>query len=66
MGKTEIRLLGENIDGIVSFLKKPYCDEMQIFHYLWYVGINMDGIGLVTYANELKTQATGELHMPNY
>ena len=66
MGKTEIRLLGENVDRVCIFFKKPYCDEMQIFHYFCYVVINMDGIGLVTYANELKTQATGELHMPNY
>jgi ferritin-like protein len=34
---------------------------MQIFHYFWYIGINMEGIGLVTYAPALKTQATGEL-----
>lgn len=61
MGKTEIKLLGENVQRIVSFLKKAYCDEMQIFHYFWYVGINMEGIGLVTYATQLKTQATGEL-----
>jgi hypothetical protein len=32
MDKTEIRLLGENVDRIVSFLKKAYCDETQIFH----------------------------------
>jgi len=49
------------MERIVYFLKKAYCDEMQIFHYFWYVGINLEGIGLVTYANELKTQATGEL-----
>jgi bacterioferritin len=34
---------------------------MQIFHYFWYIGINMEGIGLVSYAPALKTQAIGEL-----
>ena len=46
---------------IVKLLKKAYCDEMQIFHFLWYVSLNMEGIGLVTYATSLKTQATEEL-----
>ncbi|MEW5840614.1 ferritin-like domain-containing protein [Nitrososphaera sp.] len=61
MGKTEKRLLGKNAQVIVDILKKAYSDEMRIFHYFWYVGINMEGIGLVTYAQALKTQATGEL-----
>lgn len=61
MGKTEKRLLGKNAKVIVDALKKAYSDEMRIFHYFWYVGINMEGIGLVTYAQALKTQATGEL-----
>jgi bacterioferritin len=34
---------------------------MQIFHYFWYIGINMEGIGLVSYALSLNTQATDEL-----
>ena len=34
---------------------------MQIFHFLWYVSINIEGIGLVAYATSLKTQATEEL-----
>jgi hypothetical protein len=33
---------------------------MQIFHFLWYVSINIEG-GLVAYATSLKTQATEEL-----
>jgi bacterioferritin len=61
MGRTEKKLLGKNAAAIIEVLKKAYCDEMRIFHYFWYVGINMEGIGLVTYAAALKTQATGEL-----
>ncbi len=61
MGRTEKKLLGKNAPVIIEFLKKAYCDEMRIFHYFWYVSINMEGIGLVTYAPALKTQATGEL-----
>jgi bacterioferritin len=61
MGKTEKNILGKNAPAIIDLLKKAYCDEMQIFHYFWYIGINMEGIGLVTYAPALKTQATGEL-----
>ncbi|HKU49509.1 MAG TPA: ferritin-like domain-containing protein [Nitrososphaera sp.] len=61
MGRTEKKLLGNNATVIIDILKKAYCDEMRIFHYFWYVGINMEGIGLVTYAAALKTQATGEL-----
>ena len=61
MGRTEKRLLGKNAAAINEIMKKAYCDEMRIFHYFWYVGINMEGIGLVTYAAALKTQATGEL-----
>jgi bacterioferritin len=61
MGRTEKRLLGKNASAIIEAMKKAYCDEMRIFHYFWYVGINMEGIGLVTYAAALKTQATGEL-----
>lgn len=61
MGRMEKKILGENIPMIVKLLKKAYCDEMQIFHFLWYVSINMEGIGLVTYAASLKTQATEEL-----
>ncbi|HLG37036.1 MAG TPA: hypothetical protein VI338_02795 [Nitrososphaera sp.] len=48
MGRTEKKLLGKNAPVIVEILKKAYCDEMRIFHYFWYVGINMEGIGLVT------------------
>ena len=61
MGRTEKKLLGKNIDTIIINLKKAYSDEMQIFHFFWYVSINREGIGLVTYATALKTQATGEL-----
>lgn len=61
MGRTEKKILGKNAGKIIDVLKKAYCDEMQIFHYFWYVGINMEGIGLVTYAAALRTQATGEL-----
>lgn len=62
MGRREKNILGKvNVSVIVDLLKKAYCDEMQIFHYFWYIGINMEGIGLVTYAPTLKTQATGEL-----
>lgn len=55
------RILGEKSKEIVDLLKKAYCDEMQIFHFFWYVGINMEGIGLVTYASSLKTRSMGEL-----
>jgi bacterioferritin len=61
MGRTEKKLLGKNLNTILNLLKSAYCDEVQIFHYFWYVSINMEGIGLVTYAAALKTQATGEL-----
>ena len=61
MGRTEKRLLGKNAAKIIKILKSAYCDELRIFHYFWYVGINMEGIGLVTYAAALKTQAAGEL-----
>src|ERR671925_1979158 len=61
MGRTEKKLLGKNAAKIIEVLKSAYCDEMRIFHYFWYVSINMEGIGLVTYAAVLKTQATGEL-----
>ena len=61
MGRTEKKILGKNAGKIIELLKKAYCDELRIFHYFWYVGINMEGIGLVTYAAALKTQATGEL-----
>jgi bacterioferritin len=61
MGRTEKKILGNNAPVIIKVLKSAYCDEMRIFHYFWYVGINMEGIGLVTYAAALKTQATGEL-----
>jgi bacterioferritin len=61
MGRMEKKILGENIPMIVKLLKKAYCDEMQIFHFLWYVSLNMEGIGLVIYATSLKTQATEEL-----
>jgi len=61
MGRTEKKLLGKNASVIVDILKKAYSDEMRIFHSFWYVGINMEGIGLVTYAAALRTQATGEL-----
>ena len=50
MGRTEKNILGKNAPVIIDLLKKAYCDEMQIFHYFWYIGINMEGIGLVTYA----------------
>ena len=62
MARTEKKILGEKSKEIVDLLKKAYCDEMQIFHFFWYVGINMEGIGLVTYASSLKTQAIGELN----
>jgi hypothetical protein len=55
MGRTEKNILGKNAPVIIDLLKKAYCDEMQIFHYFWYIGINMEGIGLVTYAPALKT-----------
>ena len=61
MGRTEKKLLGKHIETIIMNIKKAYSDEMQIFHFFWYVSINMEGIGLVTYATALKTQATGEL-----
>jgi bacterioferritin len=62
MGRIEKNILGkENVSVIVDLLSRAYCDEMQIFHYFWYIGINMEGIGLVTYAPTLKTQATSEL-----
>jgi len=61
MGRTEKKLLGKDAAAIVDLMKKAYCDEMRIFHYFWYVGINMEGIGLVTYVAALKTQATAEL-----
>ena len=61
MGRTEKKILGKNAVEITRFLKSAYCDELRIFHYFWYVSINMEGIGLVTYAAALKTQATGEL-----
>jgi bacterioferritin len=61
MGRTEKNILGKNAPIIIDLLKNAYCDEMQIFHYFWYIAINMEGIGLVTYAPALKTQATGEL-----
>jgi bacterioferritin len=61
MGKIEKNILGNNASLIIELLKKAYCDEMQIFHYFWYIGINMEGIGLVSYAPSLKMQATGEL-----
>jgi len=61
MDRTEKKILGKNAAKIINILKKSYCDEMQIFHYFWYVGINMEDIGLVTYAAALKTQAMGEL-----
>lgn len=57
MGRTEKKVLGKNVP-ITDLLKKAYCDEMQIFHFLWYVSINMKGIGLVTYADSLKAPAT--------
>ncbi|NOJ27816.1 MAG: hypothetical protein DA330_07395 [Nitrososphaera sp.] len=61
MGRTEKKILGKNAEVIIEALKRAYCDELRIFHYFWYVGINMEGIGLVTYAAALKTQATGEM-----
>jgi len=61
MGRTEKKLLGKNVNTILNLLKAAYCDEVQIFHFFWYVGINMEGIGLVTYSAALKTQAMGEL-----
>jgi ferritin-like protein len=62
VGRTEKNILDkENTSVIVNLLKKAYCDEMQIFHYFWYIGINIEGIGLVTYAPTLKIQATAEL-----
>ena len=61
MGSTEKKILGKNAAKIIEVLKSAYCDELGIFHYFWYVGTNMEGIGLVTYAAALKTQATGEL-----
>ncbi len=61
MGKTEKKILGKNAAKIIDILKRAYCDEMRIFRYFWYVGTNMEGIGLVTYAAALKTQPTGEL-----
>jgi bacterioferritin len=57
----EKKILGENIPMIVNLLKKAYYDEMQIFHFFWYVSINMEKIGLVTYAASLKTQDIEEL-----
>lgn len=61
MGRTEKKILGKGIEVIVELLKRAYCDEILIFHYYWYVGINMEGLGLVTYATALKAQSTGEL-----
>ena len=61
MGRIEKSILGNNASLIIELLKKAYCDEMQIFHYFWYIGINMEGIGLVSYAPSLKMQATREL-----
>ena len=61
MGRTEKKILGKGIEIIVELLKRAYCDEIRIFHYYWYVGINMEGLGLVTYAAALKAQSTGEL-----
>lgn len=61
MGRTEKKILGKSIDAITELLKRAYCDEILIFHYYWYVGINMEGLGLVTYAATLKAQSTGEL-----
>ena len=61
MGRLEKSILGNNASLIIELLKKAYCDEMQIFHYFWYIAINMEGIGLVSYAPSLKMQATGEL-----
>ena len=61
MGRTEKKILGNNAAKIINILKKSYCDEVQIFHYFWYVGLNMEGIGLLTYAAALETKDTGEL-----
>ncbi|MEW6605524.1 MAG: ferritin-like domain-containing protein [Thermoproteota archaeon] len=62
MSRSENKILGKNAAiMIIKVLKSAYCDEMRIFHYFWYAGINMEGIGLVTYAAALKTQAAGEL-----
>lgn len=61
MGRAQKKILGAGAPAIIETLKKAYCDEMRIFHYFWYVSINMEGIGLVTYAPALKAQATGEL-----
>ena len=47
MGKIEKSILGNNASLIIELLKKAYCDEMQIFHYFWYICITMEGIGLV-------------------
>ena len=61
MGRTEKKIFGKNAAKIIEVLKSTYCNEMSIFHYFWYAGINIEGIGLVTYAAALKTRATGEL-----
>ncbi|HEX7032202.1 MAG TPA: ferritin-like domain-containing protein [Nitrososphaera sp.] len=62
-GRTEKKILAKNAANIANLLKCAYCDEMRIFHYFSYAGINMEGIGLVTYAAALKTRATGELSL---
>src|ERR671933_619129 len=61
MGRTEKNILGKNARVIIDLLKKALWDEMRILDCFWYIGIYMEGIGLVTYAPALKTQATGEL-----
>ena len=57
MGRTEKKIFGKNAAKIIEVLKSTYCNEMSIFHYFWYAGINIEGIGLVTYAAALKTRA---------
>ncbi|HEY3094645.1 MAG TPA: ferritin-like domain-containing protein [Nitrososphaera sp.] len=61
MGGTEKKIFGKNAAKIIEVLKSTYCNEMSIFHYFWYAGINIEGIGLVTFAAALKTRANGEL-----
>ena len=62
MGRTEKKILGKGIDVIIELLKRAYCDEILIFHYYWYVGINMEGLGLVTYAACIKSSINRRTH----
>lgn len=61
MGKKSIEVVGDKAGKIVNMLRRAYADEMLAFHFYWYVAQHIEGLGLLTLAEEFRRDAMEEL-----